>query len=241
MHAKRNEGSARAAARRLLICSLLCGVTLALDARAQDKSLAPGINQPFIDKPEYDAWASSFEREGREVFDKRNEIVAASGVKPGMTVADIGAGTGLFTRLYAQQVGASGKVYAVDITRNFIDTIIPKLRSEGITNVEGYVNTPKDVPLPAASVDLAFLSDTYHHFEYPQAMLRAIRAALKPGATLVIVEFERIEGKSNPRILQHVRADKPTLIREVEAEGFKLIEEKKFMQQNYFVRFQKQG
>src|SRR5258706_9830677 len=70
--------SACAAARRVLICSLLCGVTLALDAAAQDKSLAPGINQPFIDKPEYDAWASSFEREGREVFDKRNEIVAAS-------------------------------------------------------------------------------------------------------------------------------------------------------------------
>lgn len=235
------SANARAAAMHLFICSMFCSATLALDAVAQDKSLAPGVNQQFIDRPEYEAWASSFEREGREVFDKRNEIVAASGVKPGMTVADIGAGTGLFTRLYAQQVGAGGKVYAVDITRNFIDKIVPKLRSEGINNVEGYVNTPKDVPLPAASVDLAFVSDTYHHFEYPQAMLRAIRAALKPGGALVIVEFERIEGKSSPRILEHVRADKPTLIKEVEAEGFKLLEEKKFMRQNYFVRFQKQG
>ena len=238
---KPKSANARTAVLRLFICSAFCGVTLAVDAVAQDKSLAPGVNQQFIDKPEYEAWASSFEREGREVFDKRNEIIAASGVKPGMTVADIGAGTGLFTRLYAQQVGAGGKVYAVDITRNFIDKIVPKLRSEGINNVEGYVNTPKDVPLPAASVDLAFVSDTYHHFEYPQAMLRAIRAALKPGGTLVIVEFERTEGKSSPRILEHVRADKPTLIKEVEAEGFRLIEEKKFMQQNYFVRFQKQG
>ena len=75
--------------------------------------------------------------------------------------------------------------------------MVPRLRSEGITNVEGVVNTPKDVPLPAGSVDIAFVSDVYHHFEYPQAMLRAIRAALKPGGTLVIVEFERIEGVSS--------------------------------------------
>lgn len=84
------------------------------------------------------------------------------------------------------------------------------------------------------------MSDTYHHFEYPQAMLRAIRATLKPGGTLVIVEFERIEGVSSKRVLEHVRAGKETVIKEVEAEGFKLIDDRKFMQQNYFVRFVKQ-
>jgi ubiquinone/menaquinone biosynthesis C-methylase UbiE len=206
---------------------------------AQDRSIAPGINQPFVAKPDYEAWAESFEREGREVFDKRNEIVAASGVKAGMTVADVGAGTGLFTRLFAQQVGTTGKVYAVDITKTFVDSLTRKLQSEGITNVEGYVNTAKDVPVPPASVDIAFVSDTYHHFEYPQAMLAAIRAALKSGGSLVIVEFERIEGKSSPRILEHVRANKETVIREIEAAGFRLIDDRKFMQQNYFVRFVK--
>lgn len=220
-------------------CVILGWATLAGNAGAQEKSVAPGINQPFLDKP-FEEWAGSFEREGREVFDKRNEIVAASAVKPGMTVADIGAGTGLFTRLYSLQVGAGGKVYTVDITRDFIDKVIPRLRSEGVDNVEGVVNTPKDLPLPAASVDIAFASDVYHHFEYPQAMLRAINAALKPGGTFVIVEFERIEGVSSKRIMEHVRAGKETVIREVEAEGFKLLEEKKFMRQNYFVRFVKQ-
>ncbi len=227
------------AARILHHAVLWCSALLAAGAAwAQDKSVAPGINQPFIDRP-FEAWADSFHREGREVFDKRNEIVAASQVKPGMTVADIGAGTGLFARLFSNAVGAGGKVYAVDVTRSFVDNMMVNVRKEGFTNIIGVVNTPKDVPVPAGSVDVAFLSDVYHHFEYPQAMLRAMLTALKPGGTLTVVEFDRIEGVSSPRILEHVRQDQATLIREAEAEGFKLIEEKRFMKQNYFLRFAK--
>jgi predicted methyltransferase len=70
-------------------------------------------------------------------------------------------------------------------------------------------------------------------------MLHAMLTALKPGATLAVVEFDRIEGVSSQRILEHVREDKATLIREAEGEGFKLIEEKRFMKQNYFLRFAK--
>jgi predicted methyltransferase len=227
------------AARILHHAVLWCSALLVAGAAwAQDKSVAPGINQPFIDRP-FEAWADSFHREGREVFDKRNEIVAASQVKPGMTVADIGAGTGLFARLFSNAVGAGGKVYAVDVTRSFVDNMMVNVRKEGFTNIIGVVNTPKDVPVPAGSVDVAFLSDVYHHFEYPQAMLRAMLTALKPGGTLTVVEFDRIEGVSSPRILEHVRQDQATLIREAEAEGFKLIEEKRFMKQNYFLRFAK--
>ena len=227
------------AAKTMRHAALLCSMLLfAGGVFAQDKSVAPGINQPFLDRP-FEAWADSFHKEGREVFDKRNEIVAASQVKPGMAVADIGAGTGLFSRLFSNAVGAGGKVYAVDVTKPFVDATMANLRKEGFVNITGVVNSPKDVPLPAASVDLCFLSDVYHHFEYPQAMLRAMLAALRPGGTLVIVEFDRIEGLSSPRILEHVRQDQATLIREAESEGFRLIEEKRFMKQNYFLRFAK--
>lgn len=222
----------------LLWSIAVCVSSFSYNASAQEKSVAPGINQPFLDRP-FEAWAESFHKEGREVFDKRNEIVAASQVKPGMTVADIGAGTGLFSRLFANAVGAGGKVYAVDITRSFVDNTMANVRKEGFANITGVVNTPKDVPLPAGSVDICFLSDVYHHFEYPQAMLHAMLTALKPGGTLAVVEFDRIEGVSSPRILEHVREDKATLIREAEGEGFKLIEEKRFMKQNYFLRFAK--
>ena len=132
------------------------------------------------------------------------------------------AGSGLFSRLFALEVGAAGRVYAVDITQAFVDNTMANVRKEGFTNIFGVVNTPKNVPVPAGSVDVAFLSDVYHHFEYPQAMLQAMRAALKPGGTLAVVEFERIEGVSSPRILEHVRQDKAMLIREVEAEGFQI-------------------
>ena len=95
------------------------------------------------------------------------------------------------------------------------------------------------MPLPAASLDVAFTSDVYHHFEFPQVMLQAIRTALKPGGTFIVIDFERIPGVSSERILSHVRAGKETVIKEVEAEGFRMVEERKIMQQNYFVRFEK--
>jgi len=228
--------AAKTLCRAVLWCSM---VLVAGAAWAQDKSVAPGINQPFIDRP-FEAWAESFHKEGREVFDKRNEIVAYSQVKPGMTVADIGAGTGLFSRLFANAVGAGGKVYAVDVTKSFVDNTMANVKKEGFSNIEGIVNTPKDVPVPSGSVDVAFLSDVYHHFEYPLAMLKAMHTALKPGGTLTIIEFDRIEGVSSPRILEHVRQDQATLIRETESQGFKLIEDKRFMKQNYSLRFAKQ-
>lgn len=224
---------------RIAVSMTICAALISGGAWAQDQSVAPGINQPFIDRP-FEAWAESFHKEGREVFDKRNEIVASSQIKAGMTVADVGAGTGLFARLFSNAVGAGGKVYAVDVTKGFVDSMMANVKKEGFTNIEGIVNSPKDVPVPAASVDVAFLSDVYHHFEYPLAMLRAMHTALKPGGTLAIVEFDRIEGVSSARILEHVRQDKATLIKEAESQGFKLIEEKRFMKQNYFLRFAKQ-
>src|SRR5260370_18402043 len=87
-------------------------------ARAQEKSIRPGINKPF-ENPDVKEFLGKFEVESREVFAKRHEIVAACKLKTGMAVADIGAGTGLFTRLFAREVGASGKVFAVDIASRF--------------------------------------------------------------------------------------------------------------------------
>ena len=218
----------------VLLMALAAGTAV-----AQEQSVAPGINQRFLDRP-FEAWADSFHKEGREVFDKRSEIIAFSQVGAGMTVADVGAGTGLFSRLFSNAVGAGGKVYAVDVTKGFVDNTMANVKKEGFSNIVGVVNSPKDVPVPAGTVDVCFLSDVYHHFEYPLAMLKAMHTALKPNGTLTIIEFDRIEGVSSPRILEHVRQDKATLIREAEFQGFRLIEDKRFMKQNYALRFAKQ-
>ena len=205
-----------------------------------DAGADPAVNAPYQD-PEYSQWGEAFERPGREVFDRRREIVAATGVRPGMAVADVGAGTGLFTRLFATAVGAQGKVYAVDISKNFVDNIVRTAREQALNNVEGIVNAQDSTGLPAGSVDLVFVCDTYHHFEQPGAMLASIHRALRPGGTLVVIDFERVAGRSSGWVMNHVRAGKESVIREVEAGGFRLHEDNPLLHDNFFLRFERAG
>lgn len=200
----------------------------------------PAINQPYAD-PDYQTWVERFERPGREVYDQRDAILAATGIRPGMTVADVGAGTGLYTRLFAKAVGPKGKVYAVDISKKFIDNILRTAREQGLNNVEGIVNTQTDTKLPANSVDLVFLSDTYHHFEHPRPIMASIHRALKPGGTLVVIDFRREPGKSSQWVLEHTRLGKDEARREIEAAGFELIEDRDLLKENYFLTFKRRG
>jgi tRNA A58 N-methylase Trm61 len=103
---------------RLFLAALLL---LGSAAFARDGA-DPAINRPYYD-PDYQQWLERFERPGREVYDRREAIVAATGAKTGMQVADVGAGTGLFTMLFAERAGPGGKVYAVDISPTFVDNI----------------------------------------------------------------------------------------------------------------------
>jgi ubiquinone/menaquinone biosynthesis C-methylase UbiE len=213
----------------LLVAIFLCGV-------AAGQGASPEINAPYRN-PNYEQWRQRFETEGREVYDQRHAVVAAARLRPGMAVADVGAGSGLFTRLFAAEVGKSGRVYAVDIARAFLEGNLRRARAEGHENVVAIESTQEDSRLAAASIDVAFICDAYHHFEQPQAMLASIRRALRPGGSLVVVDFERIAGVSPDWILKHVRAGKDEFRAEIEAAGFRFIEEVKLMRENYFLRF----
>ncbi len=131
---------------------------------AQEESVRPGINDKYK-TADIERTAKMFEGEKRDVVVKRDEILAACQLKPGMTVADVGAGTGLFTRLFAPKVAPEGKVYAVDVTESFVGHVEKTCQEQGIENVTCIVCTPKSAKLPAESVELVFLCDTYHHFE----------------------------------------------------------------------------
>ena len=207
---------------------------------AQEQSVRPGVNRQY-ENPNWQQWVNTFERRGREVYEMRHNIVTATGVRPGMAVADIGAGTGLFTRLFAPAVTPGGKVYAVDISSTFIDNILRTSREQGLTNVEGIVNTPRDTGLPAGSIDLAFITATYHHFEYPASMLASIHHALRTGGRLVVIDFRRDPRISSRWVMGHVRGDKATTIREIQSAGFHLVEEKPLLRTNYFLVFSKTG
>jgi predicted methyltransferase len=203
-----------------------------------ETSVSPGINAPYANA-NVNRWRGVFERDGREVWDRRHDILAALALRPGMAVADVGAGTGFFVKMFAKTVGPNGLVYAVDITPSFVEDIRTWADGMGHRNVRGIVNTARSAKLPAASVDLVFTRDTYHHFEYPQSMLASLHQALRPGGELVIVDFKRIPGVSHPWVLGHVRAGEETVVAEVEGAGFELIERNDFMQTQYFLRFRK--
>jgi predicted methyltransferase len=156
-----------------------------------------------------------------------------------MTVADIGAGTGLFTWLFSDRVGPIGTVYAVDISEGFIENIDRKARAMGRDNVIAVKNSPRDAALPKGSVDIAFVCDTYHHFEYPISMLASVRDALRDGGELVIVDFRKIPGLSSPWVMGHVRANRDAVVAEIENAGFGLRGESDLLRTNYMLRFVK--
>jgi len=205
---------------------------------AEEANVNPGINQYYYDA-EFERWVNVFERPGRELYDRRHEIVKALELRPGMAVADIGAGTGLFTRLFSKQVGKSGRVYAVDISENFVRSIERIAQEQGLENIQGLVNTDKSTALAVNSIDLAFLADTYHHFEYPQTMLASIHRALRPGGRLVIIDFRKQPGISSSWVMSHVRADQAVVTREVEKAGFVLVSDSSLLKINYFLSFVK--
>ena len=204
----------------------------------REQSVSPGINKQY-ENPVYEEWVQRFEREGREIYDRRQDIVTATDLQPGMVVADIGAGTGLFTRLFSPQVGSAGRVVAVDISRQFIDKILQIAKAQGLENIQGIVNTPTDAALPPDSIDLAFVCDTYHHFEYPEDMLRSLHRALRSEGTLIVIDYRRVKGLSSPWVMNHVRADEKTVVREIEAAGFRLMKKLNFLTENYFLQFKK--
>jgi FkbM family methyltransferase len=221
-----------------LFGTLLLGLLIGLSALAQEKSVRPGINKPF-ENPDVKEFVGKFETESREIYAKRKDILEKCQVKPGLAVADVGAGTGLFTRLFAEAVGKEGKVYAVDIAPKFIEHIEKTCKEAGLKNVKGVVCKPDSAGLEEGSVDLVFICDTYHHFEFPNRTMASIHRALRPGGQVVLIDFHRVEGKSSEWVLGHVRAGQDVFVKEIESAGFKAVGEEKFLKENYFVRFEK--
>ncbi|MEO7728696.1 MAG: class I SAM-dependent methyltransferase [Burkholderiales bacterium] len=133
--------------------------------------------------------AQWLERTERVDEEKPARVLAALELKPGMTVADIGAGTGYYAWRMAQRVGNAGTIYAVDIQPEMIELLEKQMARRGVTNVKPVLGTLSDPRLPANALDLVIMVDVYHEFEFPYEMLAAITRALKPGGRLVFVEF----------------------------------------------------
>jgi predicted methyltransferase len=205
---------------------------------AQKKSVKPGINKSF-ENPDVGQFVERFEREGREVYTQRNQVVELCKLDEGTAIADVGAGTGLYTRLFAKQVGDKGRVYAVDISKKFVDHVEATSREAGLNNVVGVVCSSDSCDLSPHSVDAVFICDTYHHFEFPEKTMKTIYQALRPGGRLLLIDFVREPGQSSEWILNHVRAGEAVVRKEIESVGFQFVDEKEIFDENYFLQFRK--
>jgi len=211
---------------RNVLLSLTCLLALDIGAWAQDQSLAPGINERFKQQP--DLSIKQFDFTNRDLR-RQKEILDACELKPGMDVADIGAGSGVHARLFAEKVLPAGKVYAVDIVQEFLNHIEMTCKEKKIENVRCVLGSATSCNLEPSSVDVVFSSDTYHHFEYPFKMLASIRKALRPNGIFVIIDFK---DRSS-----HVRADSKTVIEEISKSGFELIDSRDFSGMYFLARF----
>ena len=207
-------------------------------AMAQEESAKPGVNKKYKN-PDIQKSMKSLESENREVFKHRKEIIALLDLKPGLDVADVGAGTGFFSRMIAKEVGPDGAVYAVELARDFVENLKRIATEESLPNLKPIQCNEESTTLPAESVDLVFVCDTYHHIEFPYHTLDSIHQALRPKGQLVIIDYERIKGISPESRYEHVRCGKGTVTDEVKDAGFDFIEEIPLMKQQWIRRFQK--
>ena len=212
------------------------------DASAATRSVKPGINAEYL-KPNLvvSNWVERFEKEGREIYDHRESLVTAARVRRGSVVADIGCGTGLFTPMLAHGAGSRGKVYAVDIVPEFLKWVEQRAVQDGLRNVQTVLCTERSVELPPGSIDMAFLCDVYHHFEYPRESLASLHRALRKDGEVLLIDFKRVPGVSSAWILDHVRAGQDEVTAEWEAAGFVRMEELPLLKDNYVLRFRKTG
>jgi SAM-dependent methyltransferase len=164
--------------------------------------------------------ATWLERPEREQEENPEGALDALNLKPGMVVADVGAGSGYMSVKLARRVGSTGKVYAEDVQPEMLEKVRANAAKAGFKNIQTVQGTFTDPKLPALQMDLVLLVDVYHEFSEPQKMLRGIRGSLKPDGRLVLLEY-RGEDPSIPILPEH-KMTVAQVKTELEAEGFKL-------------------
>ncbi len=133
--------------------------------------------------------AAWLEREERSREERPDLLLPELHLQPGMAVADIGAGTGYYSRLMSKIVGPKGVVYAVDVQPQMVSMLKEVTAKPEFSNIKPVLSSVSDVKLPPASIDLAIMVDVYHELEFPHEVIESMISALKPGGRIVFVEY----------------------------------------------------
>ena len=187
-----------------LTATMTTGLSLAQIAGASSRYTATPESQDGIGKRYMGREISSvmgwqgapwLERQEREREERTDLLLTALALKPGMVVADIGAGTGYLTRRMAPAVLPGGKVIAVDVQPEMVRILENSIKNAGQTHIEARLSAVDDVKLPTSSVDIAVMVDVYHELAFPFEVLTSVIKALKPGGRMVFVEYKAEDPK----------------------------------------------
>ncbi len=229
-----------------LQCFIVFAVCAALAACGKQEAESPlddappPAEEPYPYEPvNLDLWLERLEVSSRELYSARAAVADALHLPEGARIADVGAGTGLYTLLFAERVGSSGVVFAEDIAPRFLTLINQRADDLGFDNVVSVLGRPDSITLPAHSLDAVFIADTYHYFDDPAAMMKTVYDALKPGGALYIVDYNLADGETPPPDKRHVRTGKKGVAAEIESFGFGRAEEISVpgLTENYMLRF----
>jgi ubiquinone/menaquinone biosynthesis C-methylase UbiE len=202
--------------------------------------IAKEVNKDYYTPEGRARIAKSLEDHHRTDRLKPSEMIAALGIKSGSTVADVGTGVGMMLPYLSEAVGPAGRVIAQDIQQDFLDQAQARAKAQKLTNVTFVLGTERNPTLPERQVDLAFVLDAYHHFDYPEEMLGHISRALQPDGRLAIVDFYRHRpGPQDKDMSQHVRADKDEVVREIQSNGYELVSQSDHGSNQYVLIFKK--
>ena len=176
-------------------------------------------------------------RETRESEEAASALIDALQLSPGDVACDVGAGSGYHTLRMAPLVGENGQVYAVDIQPEMLDMLQQNARAESLDNVLAVQNTQIDTGLDPSTCDVILLVDVYHEFSHPVEMLQSMRTALKPDGVIALVEF-RAEDPQVPIKPLH-KMSKAQIMRELPANGLKLVREVNSLPWQHVMFFQR--
>lgn len=176
-------------------CMLSCALLLVACGGASGTHAPPA---PLVHRfRSAEEWAKVFDDPARDGWQKPDEVVALARIDQGMTVADLGAGTGYFEPHLSRAVGAEGRVLALDVEPDMIRHLKERAAREGWTNVEPRLVTTDDPKLESASLDRVLVVDTWHHVPAPVEYGKKLKSALRPAGLVVVVDFTK-ESKQGP-------------------------------------------
>ena len=184
--------------------------------------IATEANGPYTDPATRVKIAAGMLDQARDGRQKPADLVERLGIREGMSVADVGSASGYMLPFLAAAVGPQGRVWAEDIYPDFLE--VAKAHAAKYPNITWVLGTEKSAELPARSVDLALILDSYHHFNYPDAMMASLKKALKPGGRIAIVEYHKNEtSMPNRHALKHIRLTRDEFVKEIESFGFRTV------------------